>query len=67
MDSKDKGMAKADQLIRQAERIRDTQGYRENLGYDQTPRLEEYLYTLTLTYADLCQVLDYYAVKCRAL
>jgi len=39
-------------IVNEAIHERDTKGYRENLGYDQQNRLEEYLNGLDLTYPE---------------
>jgi len=48
----EKGFAMVDKLINKARQEKEHKGYRENLGYDQLPKLESYLSNLDITYSD---------------
>lgn len=54
-------------IIREAERERDTKGYRENLGYDQWSKLQDYFSTLGLTYSERTMLLQEFYRACDAI
>ena len=54
-------------IINTATHERDTTGYRENLGYDQQNKLQEYLNTLDLTYPEFCLFMGEFYRACDAI
>lgn len=62
-----KGRKKAEQLYKKACKERDKKGYRENLGYDQIFKLNDYLEKFDLTYSEECQITDYFFKLCDSI
>lgn len=54
-------------LIRRAKRERDAGGYRENLGYDQRRKLQDYLNALDLTYSKRAALMGEFDRACDAI
>ena len=67
MNSKQKAINKANQLINKAIQERDTKGYRENLGYDLYGNLANYMNKLDLNYPAQCEVNKYFNDRCDAI
>ena len=59
-----KGQRKIRSLIKRAIRERDTDGYRENLGYDQQNELANYLNGLGLTYPEHARLIQEFCIRC---
>jgi hypothetical protein len=65
MNQYTKAKREIDKIVKKAERYRDRYGYRENLGYDQQPKVSIMLGKLTLTYQEECELLDYFTNRCN--
>ena len=63
----EKGFAMVDKLINKAKREAEHKGYRENLGYDQLPKLATYLETLDITYSDRSIITSAFWVKAKEI
>lgn len=59
-----KAIGKIDSLVNKAKKERDHKGYRENLGYDQQNKFEDYLSTLDLTYQQRAKLIGHFYAKC---
>ena len=59
-----RGRRKVKRLIIRAIEERNTQGYRENLGYDQQPYLQGYLDSLDLTYSQKANLISEFFEAC---
>lgn len=59
-----RGLKKMDSLILKAIRIRDTKGYHENLGYEFSNKLSDYLGTLNLSYQEEADILSKWFNAC---
>ena len=57
----------AKNLIIESITERDNRGYRENLGYDQRPKLKNYLNKLELTYQEKNYILSTFDTACENL
>lgn len=53
-----------DSTIRKAKQERDRKGYRENLGYDQYNRVDDYLKSLDLSYSEQAALLQTFNRQC---
>lgn len=62
-----RGLKKANSFIAEAQAELGTSGYRENLGYERYRNLQDYLYTLSLTYQEESSILRIYEEKCEKL
>lgn len=68
MTDYEKAIKKADTLIAKAKAYRDKHGYRENLGYDDVYKLEQYIDAhLKLTYPQECEVKNYFYKECEKI
>lgn len=59
-----KGKKIVDRFINKAKAYRDKKGYRENLGYDSQPKVEDAICKLDLTYTEKCKIMDYFESEC---
>lgn len=62
-----KGIKKIKSIVKTAIAYRNRRGYKENLGYDQQPKLESYLFSLHLTYAEKCDLITLFYSECRKI
>lgn len=63
-----KAYRKVKTLVRRAIKERDSKGYRENLGYDSQPELEDYLSGRKhLTYLDKCNITEAFFKACNEI
>ena len=62
-NEKNKSIKFVDNLYKKAIKIRDTKGHRENLGYDQQPKLEDFMSKLEMPYSDKADVITYFYSK----
>ena len=69
MENKDytKALKKINTLINKAKRERDSKGYRENLGYDSQPELEDYMSKLNLSYQDEAKLIEMFYQYCSEI
>jgi len=63
----EQAMYKATELITIAKKYRDHKGYRENLGYEDAPKLQAFLSKLDLGYMEETHVLEFFYSQCRGL
>ena len=61
------GKRRIDNTIRKAKRYRDKHGYRENLGYDTQPEIEDHLSRLDITYSEHAQLIKYFFTQCDSV
>ena len=54
-----------DKLYLKCCNFRDKYGYKENLGYDQKNKFEEYMYKFDLTYQEECELNTYFCNKMK--
>ncbi len=54
-------------IIAKAERERDRKGYRENLGYDSSRTVEDYLATLDLSHVERSALMNGFFRKCDSI
>jgi len=53
-----------DRAILKAKQEKNTKGYRENLGYDQYPKVQEQIDKLDLSYSENSEAMNYFNSQC---